>query len=310
LPYGEDFGESGSQENHHFTSYERDGESGVDYAINRGYSPTVGRFQSTDAYRGSRDEVVPQTWNRYAYVGNDPGNAVDPLGLEGCLLWANYGVYHQILQGGVVISSTLIGTFSLCLVSKAGSSKLVGGSGGGGGQGAGPGRAARTQLRDFLNKFEKCSQKLETVTRSSTGFNPEELAEGITFRSYESYDIFATFRSEGLVGRRDPVANIQIRVLLGPFAPSASFLGAWTSPISPVVILGASYFSASPDRRGAIVAHEMLHVANPNLTHQELAGMLGVDYEKGPNPGINEDAANKAISDWIEKGCQDPPDKK
>ena len=37
LPFGEDFGESGSQEKHHFTSYKRDGESGTDYAINRQY---------------------------------------------------------------------------------------------------------------------------------------------------------------------------------------------------------------------------------------------------------------------------------
>ena len=31
LPFGEDFGESGTQEKHHFTSYERDGESGLDF---------------------------------------------------------------------------------------------------------------------------------------------------------------------------------------------------------------------------------------------------------------------------------------
>ena len=38
LPFGEDFAESGSQEKHHFTSYERDLESGTDYAGNRQYS--------------------------------------------------------------------------------------------------------------------------------------------------------------------------------------------------------------------------------------------------------------------------------
>jgi hypothetical protein len=77
-----------------------------------------------------------------------------------------------------------------------------------------------------------------------------------------------------------------------------------------VVILGVGYFASGADRRGAIVAHEMLHVGNPNLTHQELAGMLGVAYEKGSNPGANENAANRAITDWIEKGCQDPPENK
>ena len=42
LAFGEDFGESGTQEKHHFTSYERDGESGIDYAVNRHYAPAVG----------------------------------------------------------------------------------------------------------------------------------------------------------------------------------------------------------------------------------------------------------------------------
>ena len=46
LPFGEDFAESGTQEKHHFTSYERDVESGTDYAVNRQYSQSVGRFIS------------------------------------------------------------------------------------------------------------------------------------------------------------------------------------------------------------------------------------------------------------------------
>jgi RHS repeat-associated protein len=82
LPYGEDFAESGAQEKHHFTSYERDGETGLDYAINRGYSPGVGRFLSADSYRASGYLVDPQSWNRYSYVRNNPVSRVDRLGLD------------------------------------------------------------------------------------------------------------------------------------------------------------------------------------------------------------------------------------
>jgi len=82
LPFGEDFAESGTQEKHHFTSYERDGESGVDYAINRGYSPTAARFLSADPYRVSGYKVDPQSWNRYSYARNNPINKVDRFGLE------------------------------------------------------------------------------------------------------------------------------------------------------------------------------------------------------------------------------------
>ena len=35
LPFGEEIAGSGAQQKQHFTSYERDGETGLDYAINR-----------------------------------------------------------------------------------------------------------------------------------------------------------------------------------------------------------------------------------------------------------------------------------
>ncbi|MFY9557689.1 MAG: RHS repeat-associated core domain-containing protein, partial [Blastocatellia bacterium] len=81
LPFGVDFGESGTQEKHHFTSYERDGEAGTDYAANRQYSQIVGRFNRPDPYDGSYDLVNPQSLNRYSYVQNDPIDSVDPTGL-------------------------------------------------------------------------------------------------------------------------------------------------------------------------------------------------------------------------------------
>jgi RHS repeat-associated protein len=81
LPFGEDFAESGTQDKHHFTSYERDSESGLDYAINRGYSPGIARFQSSDPYRASGGVGDPQGWNRYSYSRNDSINRIDPLGL-------------------------------------------------------------------------------------------------------------------------------------------------------------------------------------------------------------------------------------
>lgn len=70
LPFGEDFGESGTQEKHHFTSYENDGENGTDYAVNRQYSQIAGRFMRVDPKEGSLSN--PQSLDRYAYVKNDP----------------------------------------------------------------------------------------------------------------------------------------------------------------------------------------------------------------------------------------------
>jgi len=81
LPFGEELVATGTTDKHRFTSYERDSETATDYAVNRGYSPSVGRFSQADPYDGSYDFGDPQSLNRYAYVQNDPVNLVDPLGL-------------------------------------------------------------------------------------------------------------------------------------------------------------------------------------------------------------------------------------
>ena len=50
---------------------------------NREYHPTQGRWITPDpAGLTAVDPTNPQTWNRYAYVGNRPLTSVDPLGLD------------------------------------------------------------------------------------------------------------------------------------------------------------------------------------------------------------------------------------
>ncbi|NNE67334.1 MAG: RHS repeat protein [Pyrinomonadaceae bacterium] len=64
-----------------FAGYERDRESGLDFAENRYYSSLRGRFTSIDPLNASADLRNPQTFNRYAYGLNSPFKFVDPLGL-------------------------------------------------------------------------------------------------------------------------------------------------------------------------------------------------------------------------------------
>jgi RHS repeat-associated protein len=64
-----------------YTSYERDDETGLDYAHARYYGSVQGRFTSPDPFAGSATIASPQTFNRYAYVGNNPTNLTDPTGL-------------------------------------------------------------------------------------------------------------------------------------------------------------------------------------------------------------------------------------
>ena len=80
-PYGEDVGSTGPAANkHRFTTYERDSESGTDYAVNRQYASGVGRFLRPDPVSGIATD--PASLNRLAYCIDDPVNRADPLGLD------------------------------------------------------------------------------------------------------------------------------------------------------------------------------------------------------------------------------------
>lgn len=52
----------------------------IDYMHARYYSPKLGRFLSVDPTWESADLGRPQSWNRYAYVMNNPVNMTDPDG--------------------------------------------------------------------------------------------------------------------------------------------------------------------------------------------------------------------------------------
>jgi RHS repeat-associated protein len=71
---------TGTTANDHLYSGERfDSDLGVYYLRERYYNPQRGRFLTSDSFEGFVDK--PRTLHRYAYVGNDPVNFIDPSGL-------------------------------------------------------------------------------------------------------------------------------------------------------------------------------------------------------------------------------------
>jgi RHS repeat-associated protein len=91
LPYGDGLSCSGGNlqapTEHHFTGKERDTESGNDYFGARYYASTMGRWMSPDWSSlpvpiPYADLDFPQTLNLYAYLDNNPMDAVDATGHE------------------------------------------------------------------------------------------------------------------------------------------------------------------------------------------------------------------------------------
>jgi RHS repeat-associated protein len=84
-----------------FTTYERDAESGNDYAIARYYRWLLGRFLSLDPLSGSTFD--PQSLNRYTYALNDPVNNSDP---SGACITPDASTWDHVIQGFVCPPNT------------------------------------------------------------------------------------------------------------------------------------------------------------------------------------------------------------
>jgi RHS repeat-associated protein len=80
LPYGDEI-TSTSNDRTKFATYTRDSYTGLDYADQRFYASTYGRFNTADPAQSSADPNNPGSWNRYGYTLGDPVNGNDPTGL-------------------------------------------------------------------------------------------------------------------------------------------------------------------------------------------------------------------------------------
>jgi RHS repeat-associated protein len=83
VPFGQRI-TGGTGTSYEFADYEYDNESGHDTTWFRQYAWQLGRWMTPDpAGLAAVDPSNPQSWNRYAYVLNNPMVYVDPLGLCG-----------------------------------------------------------------------------------------------------------------------------------------------------------------------------------------------------------------------------------
>lgn len=64
-----------------YAGMENDDATGMSHTLWRKFDPLSARWTVPDSYGGSMEIDDPQSFNRYAYVYNDPVNETDPLGL-------------------------------------------------------------------------------------------------------------------------------------------------------------------------------------------------------------------------------------
>ena len=84
-PFGEVYAETATA-NRSFTGQTQDTVSGLYDFLMRQQSAAQGRWLVPDpAGLAAVDLTNPQTWNRYAYVMNNPLSSIDPLGLKRCV---------------------------------------------------------------------------------------------------------------------------------------------------------------------------------------------------------------------------------
>jgi RHS repeat-associated protein len=92
-PYGEGIGTGGvpttaGSNTVAFATYTRDSWTGLDYADQRFYASSYGRFLTPDPSNSTptspSNPRAPQSWNRFSYVTGDPVNQMDPAGTDGC----------------------------------------------------------------------------------------------------------------------------------------------------------------------------------------------------------------------------------
>ena len=86
-----------------FTGYEKDTESGLDFAQARYYGNGLGRFTSVDPAMDSASPGSPQSWNRYSYVLNNPLSLTDSTGMcpdddPGCVEGGHTRAFNSVSE--------------------------------------------------------------------------------------------------------------------------------------------------------------------------------------------------------------------
>ena len=247
----------------------------------------------------------PQSWNRYAYVENDPINKVDPRGLisqdpcfgdSGCQYQMDAGndinyAYRGFLgyspEGGPIYSALPSG------LSGPNPARGPGGTGGGGGRpvDAATDQQARGTLNERLANFasSNCAKVFDSVIEGYTTSG---------FVAYANTTEFYNARSAsfGNLTQNQVVGNGVQTTLNNSVPYGVDAVTIWGSG-GNAVLLGANYFSGTRVSQQNTLVHELLHA----YTHWSDPEIFDAFKDYGlahVNPGSSD------ITDWLRNDCR------
>jgi RHS repeat-associated protein len=292
FPYGEEE-QVTAQDRDKFGSYYRDATSGLDYAQNRFYASTLGRYLTPDP-SGASSVVIqnPVSWNMYGYVNGDPTNFVDPLGqfaepIETCEAYGLTLPYPcQVVGFNPAHSPT---PFDKAVTSLGN---------------------AQNVLSDRTNFSVECQQDLGSIA----GQRSESFRSGADINSLIDAAVGASFKNG--VGSTDPYSSLYsltpaaaASVAADPEQPrtiGAAF-GANPNGLTAKSQLGSSTTVGSTIYINPILISKSVIVNEALLLHESLhlLGFIDSDLQKGLKfRGVTQDPNNtKAITTQLEKDC-------
>ncbi len=276
-PFGEVWYETGTANKFKFTTYERDAESGNDYAMARSYINRYGRFSSTDPLSSSIAD--PQTLDRYAYSRNDPINLADPSGM---LTTPHPPEPNPSGPEGPWMPPSALGPCTFGINSSPWIEEQLGlgggawacndpnegpggrfGNGGGGGSGSSP-------LRDLLRDNKDCAAILGGTDKAL-----ELLKAANRIATDKPWTPPATF----LGPDSQAAVNLVSQNTPGVFATvdfgSSGFFNAWDGK-SFNVYTNANYAALSLSQRLTVFIHELHHVSLGNTVDSKSLDMFGM----------------------------------
>ena len=268
----------------------------------RYYASSYGRFNTVDS--GTVHLKDPGGWNRYAYVGGDPVNHIDPRGLnEFSIDGLDFGGESE----GPIFSVTVYGNpgESNCMWNPASCSPWGSGptfndqgSGGGGGANAGglhtsPAGTATTAAQYLGSIWKNCADDFSAVGINVSALE-SRLSSPANAGGIHWLDATNSSIANTTIGSYEGTGDT---TTLGQyFAGATGVYGATaaTLPGTNYVAVGPDYFtSLTQTQQIAVAIHEALHIQT-GLNDSQLMNLLNT-----LGAGLNASGDSSQITSWI-----------